>query len=821
MGMIPDDFDWVAYRSLNPDLRYITTESEAKKHYKLHGHHQQRKYAFEVPTSEHPEKVFSTDPLTTHYNNKLNGVPVDFDWIAYRSLNPDLSWLNSYVDAIKHYRDHGCRQNHQYKYEKPLLTDTSRSAKTATTASVATTAYQYQGLYDTYYEEQNKNLGLPEDFDWNVYRTNNTDLNWIKTYPEAVKHYLEHGHNERRVYKKVITTKPIEVMGGGQLRVPLTLPQPHPQLQPQLPQQPPQQPPQQLPQPEKPMIFDNIRSRPLERVVIDRDWIEFRPVPPSHLETPESDVNLPLNFDWKAYKMLNRDLNYLKCEADAVRHYKTYGVHESRVYRFETQQRPQPQPRPKLKPKPTPNPIPVIKPRLQPQPQPQTPITKKPQTTKIQTPKKLLTSCLPKIVSEHRTMDGQIPNIVHYVYGFEVQKTEFELYKALSILSAFYVLRPDKICFHYKHEPYGPHWDRVKPLVELVLTEPPEKIYDKTLRHFAHKADVVRLQILNEVGGIYLDIDTLCLKPLSSLLEQDFVMGVQGENYGLCNAIMLSKPNTIFGQKWIESYKSFVGAWDTHSVKIPYALHNTYPITLVSKDTFFYPLWEEFSSLVLSSPLNYDSCHHIIQHSFCLHLWERWTGRALKEITLDNLKSHKSLYNLLARKFIWSRVMIMMNLKDLPKTTTCEALVAVIGSYYKVLCLDEVECMCIDYQDFEDTYANDYLQKLSRINPKFRPKCDTVKVGVILRVDSLYKLPDQSVITQVVDLLYNESNGVVGLYGPSHGLPHEGPRVTFTSTVEGIYAYRQELDDYGIKTNPFDCEGLLKLGKRVVSLRFD
>ena len=58
-----------------------------------------------------------------------------------------------------------------------------------------------------------------------------------------------------------------------------------------------------------------------------------------------------------------------------------------------------------------------------------------------------------------------------------------------------------------------------------------------------------RYIILNKYGGVYLDMDIICLKSFKDLYDYDFVMGVQNnydssEIYGLCNAVILSKKNS-------------------------------------------------------------------------------------------------------------------------------------------------------------------------------------------------------------------------------------------------------------------------------------
>jgi len=115
--------------------------------------------------------------------------------------------------------------------------------------------------------------------------------------------------------------------------------------------------------------------------------------------------------------------------------------------------------------------------------------------------------------------------------------------------------------------------------------ELPDKIFGNQLNHYAHKCDVIRLEKIIERGGIYLDIDTICIKSFSDLLDTNhFVIGAQGSYndldkvYGLCNAVMLSVPQSKFALKWYNSYKTFRSTgrdenWDEHSVLMPLRLY--------------------------------------------------------------------------------------------------------------------------------------------------------------------------------------------------------------------------------------------------------
>jgi len=67
--------------------------------------------------------------------------------------------------------------------------------------------------------------------------------------------------------------------------------------------------------------------------------------------------------------------------------------------------------------------------------------------------------------------------------------------------------------------PTGEWWERAKKFVTPIEVSVPRKIYGNKLYHYAHKADVLRILILLKFGGIYLDIDTVWIKPFKPLLN--------------------------------------------------------------------------------------------------------------------------------------------------------------------------------------------------------------------------------------------------------------------------------------------------------------
>jgi hypothetical protein len=978
---VPPNFDWIAYRSLNKDLRFITNEKDAIKHWKMHGNRQDRIYSFSeqdhisvTGTSDNvsssssvpgnvpglgsglgsglvviDNKGIMNNKIVNTYQNKVNNVPENFNWLAYKSLNKDLNYLKSYTDAVKHYQMHGCRQNRPYQFENSEL----EQVTPITYMEKDLRADQLIGISETNYEELNKSYGVPIDFDWRVYKSNNLDLN-IKTYHEAIQHFIDHGHREKRKYSKDIITKTDNQPGCVDVHVPSVIEEPMFDIAGQLPHgfnwiayktiNPDLHHLTSFLDAAKHYILHGKRDgRPyqmdtltpvdftrMEKVSSDYDWISYRPINPVRekpIEDADSMVDLPKEFDWRAYKLRNTDLLSINSQHDAIKHYKEHGYKEHRPYIMEfaptinsvqstptddipsdfnwifyrskysdlsylisneqeaiqhyrehgrrenrqyksdpNDKKPVAEHKPKIrvKPKIKPSVLPIVSndppkcpsrththtrthARTRTHDLPQVVLTEH-KPPKIIPPRmltKLESGGDVRIVSTPAPGPGMIPNIIHFVYGFKEQSTEFDLYKYVAIMSAYHVNRPDVIYFHYRYEPFGPLWNMVKPYLTMDRIEPPEMIFDKKIKHYAHKADVVRLNILNEKGGIYLDIDTICVRPLAPLMKYDFVMGIQGDDYGLCNAIMMSKNNTDFGQHWYKSYESFNQQWDLHSVKIPYTLSKINPITILPNDAFFYPLWDPFAEKMLSDQINHDCCRKVFKNAYCMHLWETWCGRDLQKITPDNVHTVHSMYNLMARKYFANSITIIMVVPAC--ATSLTSVVASIGSFYQVLMRDDVVSMVIYNNSALDLH--EYLDNLPNINPKFvvmqatqpenvahvkRQLCEKVVSGIIFYMDQCVQIVCEHVMDtmdNMVELLYDESVGMVGFSGGNikgnicQPIHTDVSGQCVVSYVQGCQVFRSELVHYGIKLDPDNlvpdldyCCQIRNVGKKIVML---
>ncbi len=243
-----------------------------------------------------------------------------------------------------------------------------------------------------------------------------------------------------------------------------------------------------------------------------------------------------------------------------------------------------------------------------------------------------------------------IPKIIHMIFGMtsDFGGKPFHLIHNIAIKSAYNVIKPDKILLYCKYEPTNnKYWDDIKNLVEIVKIDPPNEIFGNEIEHCAHKADVLRLIKLIEIGGIYLDCDTICINSFDNLLDNKFVMAKQ-DNRGLCNAIMLSEHNSEFGKIWYDNYRTFDKTmWDEHSVVLPKKLANQYPklITILNTEKFFQPSYNNWE-LILNSFVDKSN-------DYAIHLWEYmgWDER-YKFIDENWIHNSDSTYSFYAKKYI-------------------------------------------------------------------------------------------------------------------------------------------------------------------------
>jgi hypothetical protein len=275
-----------------------------------------------------------------------------------------------------------------------------------------------------------------------------------------------------------------------------------------------------------------------------------------------------------------------------------------------------------------------------------------------------------------------IPNCFHFVFGLRPQIQPLHVAHYLCLESCRRVYRPDAIHFHFRHEPYGERWERIKPYLTLHRIVARESALDvrryqetaegrlikKAGWIYAHEADFIRLKALIDHGGVYADMDTLFVQPMPQrLFRHEFVLGEEAPLPGadgilrpsLCNAVMLSRPGAAFPGEWLKRMAAvFDGTWSRHSCQEAAHLWSDMPASVqVVPQRYFYrhpPTREGLRALF--EDVNLD-LHEVYSLHLWAHLWwDDWrtdfTTFHAGLLTESHIREVETTYNLIARGFL-------------------------------------------------------------------------------------------------------------------------------------------------------------------------
>ena len=168
----------------------------------------------------------------------------------------------------------------------------------------------------------------------------------------------------------------------------------------------------------------------------------------------------------------------------------------------------------------------------------------------------------------------KVPNIVHYIwYNSEVTILRFD--HLLSMLSVHKILKPDVIYFHTNREPTGRFWEQAKKIPNFKINhrEPPTHLFGEPIKPALFKtshSNVDRVKVLVEYGGIYLDFDTLIIRPMDDLRKYDCTIGLEDANKA-CGSIIICHKDAPFLAMWLnaflDDYRIGVWAYNTGQVR--------------------------------------------------------------------------------------------------------------------------------------------------------------------------------------------------------------------------------------------------------------
>ena len=243
-------------------------------------------------------------------------------------------------------------------------------------------------------------------------------------------------------------------------------------------------------------------------------------------------------------------------------------------------------------------------------------------------------------------MSDIIPNIFHFIN----ETSYLEDYKYFSILSAFEINRAEKIFLHYYYLPSGKLFNKLKEKIsdKLILVKINIPIiFKNNFNMFFLKFRLLFIyQILKKYGGIYLNINTISINPLTELLKYNFF---KSEN----NEIIGSEINSYMVNKYIDYY--YLPNTNDKLFDEPFGIRNINNnfINNYIIDDLKYNDDENFIYKIIFNEIHdysFGEYFHLIKNCYFLHL--NCKEELLNNINTEYIFNKISIYTLLVRNAI-------------------------------------------------------------------------------------------------------------------------------------------------------------------------
>jgi len=248
----------------------------------------------------------------------------------------------------------------------------------------------------------------------------------------------------------------------------------------------------------------------------------------------------------------------------------------------------------------------------------------------------------------------EIPHVIHLLYFGE---TEFYNFHHRCVHSMLQYMPHYEIRIYNSKEPVNnKYWDDIKaqPGVRILKIDVPQFFDGFELKHFQYKADVVRLELLYEHGGVYLDLDMIITRPFDEVFKSGHSFYISEERTNcrsLINAFLAAKPKNEFIKLWLNEFKSGLrlGIWAHHirdsNKKLiddhPHYLHK-YRMKVLDGIVFMPLHWQDTVAFLNSESVPYE----FPAESYGTHLWETILGDVMRRNEfLHKQKMELTVYN--------------------------------------------------------------------------------------------------------------------------------------------------------------------------------
>ena len=241
-----------------------------------------------------------------------------------------------------------------------------------------------------------------------------------------------------------------------------------------------------------------------------------------------------------------------------------------------------------------------------------------------------------------------IPKIIHFIYPWTDKTRPWSLVNTLAVRSAIKCY-PDHKIMMWTNAP-----TRVPMLpIEKIKCELPTQIGGVDIVWPQYVSDVMRLDILYEYGGIYMDTDIINLRPFTP--TDDGVLTFCWETAdcnSICNAMMIAPQGNQFLKTWLDRMPAAMGnpVWAYGGVVLPFEMtkepslhwhHNPLSHKLAC------PL--DLQANWMFDPKLKDAAKEKIADAYSVHIFETFWRDIIKDITPEWIEQNDCLFSDLAR----------------------------------------------------------------------------------------------------------------------------------------------------------------------------
>ena len=210
-------------------------------------------------------------------------------------------------------------------------------------------------------------------------------------------------------------------------------------------------------------------------------------------------------------------------------------------------------------------------------------------------------------------------NVIHFIYPVTDRTRPWSLLNQVTVDRALRIQKPDKVFFWTNVDapdlPEG---------VEVVREDLPDDLASIPPQYIS---DIMRLRILHDHGGVYMDTDMLLLAPLHTEVEKLTISWETADCSSICNALMISPPRNAFVAEWLERMPEAVQSptWAYGGVVLPMELAHDLKLSghrTILPHTFACPL--DLSRNWLFDPSMREQARDMIWRSNAIHGFETY-----------------------------------------------------------------------------------------------------------------------------------------------------------------------------------------------------